>query len=151
MGPEVMSFGSRIFWSLEPTVAKVMSLAMWWDRSWVPLQWVTWTWGTFLIILRMPCTVSEPTGHVWSISGSVVTSTAQGGPGQKEEAEEAARGADKIRAWISHSACETWQVYVLEPGQSLGLIAMALPTLTLVFGEALTGLQHDECTHTLIL
>lgn len=48
--------------------------------------------------------------------------------------------------------CETWQVFVLEPGQSLvELIAMALPTLTLVFAEALTRLQHDGCTHTLIL
>ena len=85
--------------------------------------------------LRLPCTASEPTGHVWWVSRSVVTSTPRGGPWAKsrEAAAKAARGADKTGACISHSSCETWHVSVLEPGQSLELIAMALPTLTSVF------------------
>ena len=83
----------------------------------------------------------------------MVTSTPRGGPWAKsrEAAAKAARGADKTGACISHSSCETWHVSVLEPGQSLELIAMALPTLTSVFAEALIELQHDGCTHTLIL
>lgn len=40
---------------------------------------------------------------------------------------------------------------VLEPGQSFRLIVIVVPAVTLLFTEALTGLQHDGCTRTLIL
>jgi len=73
-------------------------------------------------------------------------------PGKKQSSgSKGCKTVDKTGAQISHLPYKTWQVSALEPGQSLELIAVALPTLTLVFAKALTGLQHDECTHTLIL
>lgn len=74
---------------------------------------------------------------------------------EKKKAEKwhpkAARKADKTGAWFSLSPYEIWQVSVLEPGQSFRLIVIVVPAVTLLFTEALTGLQHDGCTHTLIL
>lgn len=107
-----------------------------------------WTWGRFLIILS-PMWVCDCRTQLQSLQATCGGSAGRSSPAHhqqvggpwaksKEAAAKAARGADKTGAWISRSPCETWQLSVLEPGQNLELIAMALPTLTLVFTEAQT-------------
>lgn len=91
IAPEVMSFSNCIFWSLEPTVTNVMFLATWQGMTWVPPEWVTLDPREVshhllpCVVLQLPCTASEPTGHVWWVSRSVVTSTPRGGPLGKKQ------------------------------------------------------------------